>query len=102
MYTPAHFRQRDLQRLHDFIDDHNFGMLVTCAGGVPDAAHLPFLLDRGEGEWGPLHGHLGRANEQWKDLQDDAKAMVIFNGPDAYISPTRYLSIGVPTWNYVT
>jgi len=103
MHTPPHFRERDRTRLHDFIDDHNFAILVTCGdGGRADATHLPFVLDRTGGEWGVLHGHFGRANEQWRSLQDQAPALVIFNGPHAYISPTRYRTLGVPTWNYVS
>ncbi|MDP9360092.1 MAG: FMN-binding negative transcriptional regulator [Acidobacteriota bacterium] len=103
MHTPAHFREHDLARLHDLIDAFNFGILTTCGGdGRPDASHLPFVLDRGTGDLGVLHGHVGRANDQWRSLQNDAAVLVIFNGPDAYISPTRYLSIGVPTWNYVS
>src|SRR5690606_23608682 len=55
-------------------------------------------------EFGTLYGHLARANPQWK-LPASGEALVIFNGPDAYITPSWYASKAehgkvVPTWNY--
>ena len=76
---------------------------------------LPFLYvpatDRpSEGSNGfagaSLHGHLTRANSQWKSTIDP-EALVIVHTVDGYISPNVYPSKAenhktVPTWNYVT
>ena len=65
MYIPKHFEQSDERTLHDFVDAHAFGTLITIAHARPFASHLPFLLDR---ERSVLHCHLARANPQWQEL----------------------------------
>ncbi len=45
---------------------------------------------------------MARANPQWKHF--DREALVVFNGPHAYVSPSLYEhgapDARVPTWNY--
>ncbi|HEX4608199.1 MAG TPA: FMN-binding negative transcriptional regulator [Urbifossiella sp.] len=101
MYVPPHFAQTDPAVLHDFIEAHSFGLLVSRHGGEPFATHLPFLLDRAAGPHGTLVGHVARANPQWYDLAD-SPALAVFSGPHAYVSPTWYeAGPAVPTWNYI-
>ncbi len=100
MYIPTAFAESDLARLHDFIEQHSFGLLVTQVDGLPFATHLPFLLDRTAGPHGTLVGHVARANPQWHEAAGQT-ALAIFSGPHTYISPTWYESEQVvPTWNY--
>ena len=100
MYIPAAFAEADLTRLHDFIEQHSFGLLVSQVDGLPFATHLPFLLERAAGPHGTLVGHMARANPQWRDAEGQT-ALAIFSGPHAYISPTWYEAEQVvPTWNY--
>jgi transcriptional regulator len=100
MYVPPHFAESDPARLHDLIERHSFGLLVSRVGGEPFATHLPFLLDRDGGPHGTLIGHMARANLQWKELVGQT-ALAVFSGPHAYVSPTWYEAGNVvPTWNY--
>ena len=100
MYLPAAFAEPDLTKLHDFIEQHSFGLLVTQVEGLPFASHLPLLLDRTAGPHGTLVGHMARANPQWREAGGQT-ALAIFSGPHAYISPTWYEAEQVvPTWNY--
>jgi transcriptional regulator len=100
MYLPAAFAESDLSRLHAFIEQNNFGVLVSQVDGLPFATHLPFLLDRTAGAHGTLLGHVARANPQWREAAGQT-ALAIFSGPHAYISPTWYEAEQVvPTWNY--
>jgi transcriptional regulator len=100
MYIPTAFAEHDLTRMHDFIEQHSFGLLVSQVEGQSFASHLPFLLERAAGSHGCLIGHMAKANPQWKDA-DGQKVLAIFSGPHAYISPTWYDSDQVvPTWNY--
>ena len=48
-----------------------------------------------------LHGHIAKANPQWKNFQTDDEILVVFNGPHAYISSSWYNHENVPTWNYI-
>ena len=100
MYVPAAFAEPDLSRLHDFIEQYGFGVLVSQNDGLPFASHLPFLLERAAGPHGTLVGHVARANPQWRQAAGQA-ALAIFSGPHAYVSPTWYEAEQVvPTWNY--
>lgn len=101
MYVPAAFAESDVSKLHDFIERHSFGLLVSQVEGVPFATHLPFLLERAAGPKGALVGHVARANPHWKAMEGRS-ALAVFSGPHAYISPTWYEAENtVPTWNYV-
>jgi len=87
----------DVATLYQFMRSHNFATLITTAEGQMTATHLPFLVDA---ESGLLRAHLARANQQWRHF-DGREALVIFQGPHAYISPTWYeVHPSVPTWNY--
>ncbi|MDB5337923.1 MAG: paiB [Planctomycetaceae bacterium] len=101
MYVPSSFAETDREKLHDFVEQHSFGLLVTHRKETSLASHLPFLLDRQAGPQGTLIGHLARANSQWEG-DDQAEVLTIFSGPHAYISPTWYAEeLVVPTWNYI-
>ncbi|MGR4069549.1 FMN-binding negative transcriptional regulator [Billgrantia sp. C5P2] len=97
MYVPPSM-QLERARAWDLIERHGFAVLV---GADLQATHLPLLLERSEGEQGMLYGHFARANPHWRTL-DGSRALAIFSGPHAYISPTWYASQpAVPTWNYL-
>lgn len=101
MYIPVSFAQTDTDTLHEFIEQHSFGTLVSRGDNEPEASHIPFLLDRDHGSNGRLTGHVARANPQWKTLADEP-VLTIFSGPHCYISPAWYAAKNVvPTWNYV-
>ncbi len=100
MYIPAAFAEPDRTKLHDFIEQNSFGLLVSQVDGLPFATHLPFFLERTAGPHGCLIGHMARANPQWEQAVGQT-ALAIFSGPHAYISPTWYEAVQVvPTWNY--
>jgi transcriptional regulator len=105
MYLPPHFRERRTEVLHDFIERHPLGMLVTSANGAPVADHVPMLLIPHLGPHGTLQGHVARANPLWRSTADGGEVLVVFRGADAYVSPSSYPSKRedgkvVPTWNY--
>lgn len=105
MYIPSQFRIEDLREMHRVITAAPLAHFVTYGADGLTATPLPFLLDPDEGRFGTLYGHLARANPQWRTGTTD-EALVIFSGPDAYISPGWYATKAltgkvVPTWNYV-
>lgn len=107
MYTPRSFAESDLPTLFDYLDAHPLGILVSATTDRLAATHLPLILDRTAGPFGTLFGHLARANPQADTASPvTAEALVIFSGPDAYITPEWYATKRetgrvVPTWNYV-
>src|SRR4029077_737611 len=55
------------------------------------ASHLPTVL-KDEGPYGLIECHLARANPHWKDLAAGTEALMIFQGPEGYITPNWYAS----------
>ena len=103
MYTPPAFREDDLKQLHILMDDYSFATLVTQQDGVPIASHLPFMVDTERGQCGVLSSHMARADTQWQGFDGTQEALVIFQGPHTYVSPSWYVDnveVSVPTWNY--
>ena len=101
MYVPRHFSQDDTADAHDLIRSNVFATLVTEVSGRPDATHVPVVLDAERGELGSLRFHLARANPTGKALADEREVLVMFVGPNTYISPDWYANENlVPTWNY--
>jgi transcriptional regulator len=105
MYLPRHFDESRVDVLHGLIHAHPLGALVTLTAGGLDANHIPFEVDPEPAPFGTLRGHVARANPVWRDLTPDVEALVIFQGPDIYVSPAWYPTKQetgkvVPTWNY--
>lgn len=105
MYIPPTNAEQRPEVMLDFIEAHPFGALVT-ASSVDGlfATHLPLVLDRERGPYGTLQGHVARANPHHRHAASEA--LVILQGPDAYITPSWYAAKAehgrvVPTWNYV-
>jgi transcriptional regulator len=106
MYVPEAFAEHRLPVLHAAMQTCGLPIFVTMTAEGPVATHVPMLLAPDEGPFGTLHFHLARANPQWRHATD-APALVIFAGPDGYVSPSWYPAKAehgrvVPTWNYVT
>jgi transcriptional regulator len=98
MYMPKYFSESRIEVLHGLIRDYPFATLVANAVDGLVANHLPFEL-----VGGVLHGHVACGNELAQ--LDGAKVLLVFQGPDGYISPNWYPSKHetgreVPTWNY--
>ncbi|MGL3104113.1 FMN-binding negative transcriptional regulator [Bradyrhizobium sp. BR 1432] len=105
MYVPPAFKDDDIESIRTTIRNARLVNLVTATAEGPVATPLPLFLDQSEGEHGTLYGHLARANPQWK-LLPIGEALAIFNGPEAYVTPSWYATKQetgkvVPTWNYV-
>ena len=100
MYSPEHFKETNPERISALIKGNPLGMLITAPDGEPFVSHLPFILESSAGSQGKLLGHMTRANPQWQHFVEGSKVLVVFQGPHAYVSPSWYLSPGVPTWNY--
>ncbi len=98
MYMPKHFAETRTQVLQALIRMYPLATVLASTADGFVANHLPF-------EWvdGALHGHVARGNELVR--MDDAEVLLVFRGPDGYISPNWYPSKHetgreVPTWNY--
>jgi transcriptional regulator len=121
MYRPAHFEETRLELLHPFVQANPLGLLITQdATGMPVVNPIPLLLETHRGTLGTLVGHVARANPVWESfghsfgcssgqsvdsMEMGRDVLVVFQGPNAYVSPQAYPSKArhgrvVPTWNY--
>lgn len=106
MYQPPHFRDDTRVAQHALIRTHPLGLLITNGAAGLAANPVPFLLDE-TGAYGTLRAHLARANPQWQALADAEECLIVFQGPQGYVTPGWYASKRehgrvVPTWNYAT
>lgn len=99
MYIPKQYREEDRQTLLAFLKQNNFAALVTFDGEKPVATHTPVEVMESANGW-TIYGHLSRANGQKKTFGEQ-EALLIFQGPHTYISPSWYAKVSVPTWDYM-
>ena len=105
MYIPSRHAETDVGVLHALVREHPFGAWVTLGAEGLIANHLPFVLDAAQGPYGTLRAHVARANPVWQTLSTTVPSIVMFQGPQSYISPSWYPTKQidgkvVPTWNY--
>jgi transcriptional regulator len=105
VYIPAHFEETRLDVLHDLVRNHPLATLVTLDQEGLNANHIPMELDLEPMPLGTLRGHVSRANPVWRNFSSDVGALLIFQGPEIYITPSWYQTKQesgkvVPTWNY--
>ena len=106
MYVPPLFKEDRIDVLHAAIRRAGLATLVTMTADGLIASHVPMLLDREPAPNGMLLGHVARPNPQARGSVPDVQGLAIFQGPDAYITPSWYATKRengkvVPTWNYV-
>ena len=104
MYLPAHFEQRDTGALHALMAEHPLATLVTPGPDGVVADLVPLHRHATADGATELRGHVARANPLWRHA-DGQPVLVMFQGPQAYVTPSWYASKPrhgkvVPTWNY--
>ncbi|MBS4729808.1 SidA/IucD/PvdA family monooxygenase [Mycobacterium sp. SM1] len=100
-YPPKRYVETDLDRLRAVINRYRFATLISARGvDEPVVTQLPLTLDTSRGPLGVLFGHMDVANPH-TELLDGHRVLVLFHGPNGYISPHVYESPQLPTWNSI-
>ena len=105
MYVPTHFSEDRIDVLHAVIRGSGLATLVSMTPEGMIASHAPLMLDPDPAPFGTLIGHLAKANPHGRAADPGVQTLVIFQGPDGYITPSYYAAKRehgkvVPTWNY--
>jgi transcriptional regulator len=105
VYVPAHFNEDRIEVLHEFIRTTGLVTLVSMTADGMIASHAPLMLEPDPAPYGTLIGHLAKANPHARAADPGVQTLVIFQGPDGYITPSYYAAKKehgkvVPTWNY--
>jgi transcriptional regulator len=102
MYLPNHFKEERPEVLIPFIQEYPFGLLITIEEDIAQGNHLPWILVNNS-----LQAHIPKVNPLYAFLKDreHLEVLIVFQGPQAYITPSWYPSKKetgkvVPTWNY--
>lgn len=106
MYLPSHFAESRTEVLHQFMHQHPLATMITFGANELNANHIPLELDPAPAPFGTLRGHVARANPVWQHFSKDVEALLVFQGPQHYISPSWYPTKKehgkvVPTFNYI-
>jgi transcriptional regulator len=104
MYLPDKFRVEDVPQMHALMRGRPFAALTSAGPLGLYASHLPTVL-KDEGAFGVIECHLARPNPHCQELGKVKEALMIFQGPEGYITPNWYPTKAqsgkvVPTWNY--
>lgn len=105
MYVPKQFEESRVDVMHALIRAHPLATVITLSSSGLNANHVPLHLAESPTPFGTLRGHIARANPILGDLTNDVESLVVFHGPNAYITPSWYATKKetrrvVPTWNY--
>ena len=105
MHVPKSFQQEDSTVLHELIAKYPLASLIAYSATGIEVNHIPFFLNKSKGKLS-LQGHIAKANPLWKLIKDKSQVLLVFHGPNCYISPNYYPTKKeqgkvVPTWNYV-
>lgn len=98
MYQPPKYKNDSPEFIFGFIQKHPFATLVL-KGDHFLATHVPVLID-GPMENYRLYAHIANHNPMREFLIDKSEMLVVFKGPDAYISSSWYSIPEIPTWDY--
>lgn len=105
MFVPKVYKETNPVAMQRLIRSNPLGTWVTRKNKL-EVNHIPFLLDPTKGDYGILRGHVNRANPVWRSLDECGESIIVFHGPNAYITPSWYAEKNetgkvVPTWNYL-
>ncbi len=101
MFVPPKFKQSESTRIFELMRDNPFALLCVAHEDGVEAGHVPVHTKHDENGDITLGFHLSRNNPLVKMLDGSREALIVFTGPNAYISPDWYGTENqVPTWNY--
>lgn len=106
MYQPPHNEEQREEVIHQLIRRFPLGLLISSGQQGILANPIPFVLHVGSSAPTVLECHVAIANPQWREFESGAPCLVVFQGPQAYVTPNWYPAKRehgkvVPTWNYV-
>ena len=98
MYLKEKYLKKDRKYIFDFIQNHPFAVFVLNGKRLL-ATHIPILTE-GNAENFKLYSHIAHNNEQYPHLKTGTEALLIFQGPNAYVSASWYKEKDISTWDY--
>lgn len=103
MYHFSYFKETDKNTILRFLNEHPFALITgKDATGRLVATQIPILVEERNGDW-YLQGHIMRNTDHHKAFEDQEEVLVVFTGPDTYVSASWYTQPDLgSTWNYMS
>ncbi len=103
MYNIPYFKEEDKQVVLDLIEQYPLSFLTgSFLSGEQVATQIPVIMVEREGELF-LQGHIMRNTDHHKALLENPKALLVFTGPDCYVSASWYSNPQMgSSWNYMS
>ncbi len=103
MYNISYFKETDQKVILDLIEQYPLAFLTgSFLSGEQVATQVPAILVEREGEL-YLQGHIMRNTDHHKALLENPKALLVFTGPDCYVSASWYSNPQIgSSWNYMS
>jgi transcriptional regulator len=106
MYLPPAFAEDRVEVLHRTMAEIGAAAIVSQGPEGLIATHAPIQVLPEPAPWGGIRCHFARPNPHAAQIAAAGEVLLIFQGPQGYISPSWYPSKKqtgkvVPTWNYV-
>lgn len=106
MYLPGMFREQRIEVLHAMMLEIGAAAVVGQGPEGLIASHVPIEIDPEPAPRGTIRCHFVRANPHAQSVADGTELLLIFQGPQGYVTPSWYPTKRetgkvVPTWNYV-
>lgn len=100
MYQLPYFTENDPEQIRAFLERYPFATIIGSEQDRIAATQVPMLVDQGAKDL-VLKGHIMRHTDHFKTILANPEVLVLFTGPQSYISAGWYAERGHgSTWNY--
>jgi transcriptional regulator len=103
MYNLPYFKDKEQEKVLQFIHEHPFAFIIGCdENNNPVATQIPVFIEARD-EKLFLSGHIMRQTDHHKAFEKNPSVLCIFTGPHTYVSATWYKNAQqASTWNYMS
>lgn len=103
MYNFSYFKEKDKQRLFEFMEENPFAFLTgSFKNGKQVATQIPVLFEEKNGDL-YLQAHIMRNTDHHKAFKENPNSLTVFTGASTYVSATWYSNPQIgSTWNYMS
>ncbi|HEV2831881.1 MAG TPA: FMN-binding negative transcriptional regulator [Hanamia sp.] len=101
MYKFPYFTEPDDAKVFDFMQKNSFAIITGILNNIPVATHVPLEIRKVKDRL-IFTGHIMKATDHYKAFSENENVLVIFSGPQCYVSASWYVIKNVAsTWNYM-
>jgi transcriptional regulator len=108
MYIPKQYQGQGTEWAAELLRRNPLALLISSGPDGPHATHIPAIFDETSAAsdvivGGHVYGHMNRMNPHWQVLGEDYNSLLVFQGPQGYVSPVLYETReAAPTWNFAS